>query len=69
MNWRSVERTSLGAGVLLLFGCAAVGFRWIASPYLRGYAATAGGFIALSRLAAALAQREEGRVAATPPRP
>jgi len=52
MGWESVEKASLVASAGLLFGCAAIGFRWVASPYLKGYASAAGGFYLLSRVAA-----------------
>lgn len=52
MSWETAEKASLVASAGLLFGCAAVGFKWVATPYLKGYASAAGGFFVLSRLAA-----------------
>lgn len=54
MKWARVEQVSLGASALMLFASAAIGFRWVASPYLRGYAAAGGAFFAVSRLAASV---------------
>ncbi len=54
MSWEKVEKASLATSAGLLFGCAAIGFKWVASPYLKGYASSAGGFFVLSRLAARL---------------
>lgn len=54
MTWATTEKAALTASAGLLFGCAAIGFKWVASPYLKGYAAAAGGLFVLSRLAAAL---------------
>lgn len=54
MTWRRVEQVSLGASTLLMFASAVIGFRWVASPYFRGYASAGAGFFALSRLAATL---------------
>ncbi len=52
MNWARAERLSLGLSAGLLVGCAAIGFKFVASPYLKGYGAAAGGFFVLSRVAA-----------------
>jgi hypothetical protein len=55
MTWVMIERLALAVAALLLLACAVVGFRWVASPYLWGYAATAGVFLVLSLLAATFA--------------
>ena len=52
MTWEMAEKGSLAASAGLLFGCAAIGFKWVSTPYLNGYVFTAGGFFLLSRLAA-----------------
>lgn len=52
MTWEMAEKASLATSAGLLFGCAVIGFKWVASPYLKGYASAAGGFFLLSRLAA-----------------
>ncbi len=54
MSWEKAEKISLATSVGLLFGCAAIGFRWVASPYLKGYAAAGAGLFVVSRLAATL---------------
>ncbi len=51
MTWEIAEKVSLATSAGLLLGCAAIGFKWVASPYLNGYASAAGGFFLLSRLA------------------
>ena len=38
----------------LFFGTATIGFKWVHSPYLRGYILAALGFVSLSQLAATL---------------
>ena len=57
MRWKSVEKASLAASAGLLFGCTAIGFKWVASPYLKGYASAAAGLFVLSRLVAELDER------------
>jgi hypothetical protein len=52
MSWQRAERASLVTSAGLLLGCTAIGFKWVASPYLKGYASAAGGLFVLSRLAA-----------------
>lgn len=54
MSWEKAEKVSLLTSAGLLFGCGAIGFKWVASPYLKGYASAAAGFFVLSRLAARL---------------
>jgi hypothetical protein len=52
MSWARIERFSLGGSILFMVASAVIGFRWVDSPYFRGYASTAGVFFALSRFAA-----------------
>jgi hypothetical protein len=52
MNWAMAERASLVASAGLLIGCAAIGLKFVDSPYFKGYASAAGGFFVLSRVAA-----------------
>lgn len=54
MRWETVERASLTTSAGLLVGCSVIGFRWVRSPYLAGYAALAAGLYVLSRLAGSL---------------
>lgn len=51
MTWEIPEKASLATSAGLLFGCAAIAFKWVASPYLKGYASAAGEFFLLTRLA------------------
>ncbi len=52
MTWERAEQVSLvGAGALLV-ACSAIGFRFVASPYFRGYASAAGVLLVLNRVAA-----------------
>jgi hypothetical protein len=53
MSWAQVEQACLFGAAGLLAGCAAIGFRVVASPYLPGYLSAAGGLVVLSRVAAA----------------
>jgi hypothetical protein len=53
MSWAKLERLSLAVSVVFAFASAVIGFRWVASPFLKGYAAAAGGFFLLSRWAGA----------------
>lgn len=46
------EKALLAGSAGLFLGCAAIGFRWVSSPYLKGYASAAAGLYVLSRLAA-----------------
>jgi hypothetical protein len=57
VSWETAEKGSLAASAALLVGCAAVGFRYIATPYFRGYLSTAGALLVFSRLAAAMGRR------------
>lgn len=52
MSWETAEKASLAASAGLLLGCAAIGFKWVASPYLKGYASASAAFYVLSRWAA-----------------
>ena len=54
MDWATAEKASLGASAAMAAACAVVGFRWVKSPYFKGYASAAAGAYAFSRLAAAL---------------
>jgi len=51
MTWSGLERLCLALSTLFAFASAAIGFRWVASPYLKGYASAAAGFFLLSRWA------------------
>lgn len=51
MSWQGVEKASLVTAAALLGASAAIGMRWVASPYFKGYASAAGGFYVLSRVA------------------
>ena len=55
MSWEVVQRICLCIAAFLFFGSATIGFKWVSSPYLYGYLATAFGFVALSLLAASFA--------------
>lgn len=52
MSWQGAEKASLLASGALLAASAAIGFRWVASPYFKGYASAGGFFYLLSRVAA-----------------
>lgn len=52
MSWETAEKASLVVSAGLAAGCAAIGFKWVASPYLKGYASAAATFYVLGRLAA-----------------
>lgn len=52
MTWDGVEKVSLAASAGLLAASAAIGFRWVASPYIKGYASAGASFYVLSRVAA-----------------
>jgi hypothetical protein len=58
MNWRQVERTSMGATALFTFASAVIGFRWVQSPYFRGYASAAATCFAVGRLAGTMADNQ-----------
>jgi hypothetical protein len=49
-----VQQGSLGMAAFLFFGTATIGFKWVHSPYLRGYVLAGVGFLSLSQLAATL---------------
>jgi hypothetical protein len=51
MSWARVEQFCLGASAAFSFASAAIGFRWVASPYFKGYASAAAGFFVLGRWA------------------
>jgi hypothetical protein len=51
MSWARAERFCLGASVLFSFASAVIGFRWVASPYFKGYSSAAATFFLLSRWA------------------
>ncbi len=53
MTWEIAEKASLVASAGLLFGCAAIGLKFVDSPYFKGYASAAGGLFVFSRVAAA----------------
>ena len=50
----------------LFFGTATIGFKWVHSPYLKGYILAALGFLSLSQLAATLDGSSNGN---GPPQP
>jgi hypothetical protein len=52
MSWQQTEKATLAVSAGLLVACAAIGFDWVSSPYLKGYASAAGCFFVLSRVAA-----------------
>jgi hypothetical protein len=52
VTWTKVEQVSLGASTFFAFASTVIGFRWVASPYFRGYASAAGAFFLLGRFAA-----------------
>jgi len=52
MRWERVETVSLAASAGLLAASACIGFRWVASPYLKGYASAGAFCFVLSRVAA-----------------
>ena len=52
MTWKGVESASLVASAGLLAATAAIGFRWVASPYIKGYASAGAFFYVVSRVAA-----------------
>jgi len=52
MSWAKVERFCLGASVVFSVASTAIGFRWVASPYFKGYSSAAAGFFVLGRWAA-----------------
>ncbi len=54
MSWEVVEEICLGIAAFLFLGTAAIGFKWVSSPYLLGYILAAVGFFCLSLLAARL---------------
>ncbi len=58
-NWKHVQQGSLGMAAFLFFGTATIGFKWVHSPYLKGYILAALGFLSLSQLAATLANNPE----------
>jgi hypothetical protein len=54
MSWELVEQICLGIAAFLFFGTAAIGFKFVSSPYLLGYILAAVGFFCLSLLASSL---------------
>ncbi|MDQ4133140.1 MAG: hypothetical protein M3179_08055 [Actinomycetota bacterium] len=54
MSWTLVEEICLGIAAFLFFGTAAIGFKFVSSPYLLGYILAGAGFFCLSLLAARL---------------
>jgi hypothetical protein len=61
MDRSKVEQVALGGSALFAVASGAIGFRWVASPYFRGYASAAAACYVLSRLAAGSGpQRERG---------
>lgn len=52
MSWETAEKASLVASAGLALGCATIGFKWVASPYLKGYASAGVACYVFSRLAA-----------------
>jgi hypothetical protein len=65
MGWQRVERASLGAAVVFSVASAVIGFRWVQSPYFRGYASAAGTCLVVGRLAGAMAGRATPAVPAS----
>jgi hypothetical protein len=53
----AVERGSLSASAVMMIASAVIGFRWVSSPYLPGYASAGCGFFVVSRLAASCQRR------------
>jgi hypothetical protein len=53
MSWARLERISLAVSVVFAVASAVIGFRWVASPYFKGYSSAAGVFFLVSRWAAA----------------
>lgn len=51
MTWTGAERATLVVSAALATASAVIGFRWVASPYYKGYASAAGAFYLLSRVA------------------
>ncbi|KPM56107.1 hypothetical protein CcI49_37755 [Frankia sp. CcI49] len=58
MNRIRVERLALGGSAFFAVASSVIGFRWVASPYFRGYASAAAVCYLLSRLAAASGERQ-----------
>ncbi len=56
MSWQGAEKASLLASAAFMAASAVIGFRWVSSPYIKGYASAGGAFYLLSRIAARRAQ-------------
>jgi len=51
MTWAGTEKVALAVSAAFMAATAAIGFRWVASPYIKGYASTGALFYVLSRVA------------------
>jgi hypothetical protein len=49
---QGAEKASLLASAVFMAASAIIGFRWVSSPYIKGYASAGGFFFLLSRVVA-----------------